>query len=121
MNTAFVITAVLFLGTSPAFSQNYSDSDKRDSVSRRDRDLEDILRSIGEHGHMGEYGHEGRSRGAGFFLRHGDATVAVRCDPQESMRACVDATLTLLERARSMQPSGGTPPGGTPGGQPPSH
>lgn len=115
MNRAFVITAVLFLGMSPAFSQNSSDSDKRDSLSRRDRDLDDILRSLGEHGH------EGRGRGAGFFLRHGDATVAVRCDPQESMRACVDATLTLLEKARSMQPSGGTPPGGTPGGQPPSH
>ena len=30
------------------------------------------------------------------------------------MKACVDATLTLLDRARSMQ-SSGTAPGGTPG------
>jgi hypothetical protein len=114
MNRAFVITAMLFLGTSPAFSQSASEGDKRDPVSRRDRDLEDILRGIGE------YGHQGHRGGAGFFLRNGDATVAVHCDPQESMRACVDATLTLLEKARSMQPSGGTPPAGTPGGQPPS-
>jgi hypothetical protein len=52
-------------------------------------------------------------------LRNGDSVVAVRCDPQDSMKACVDATLTLLDRARSMQ-SSGTAPGGTPGGQPPS-
>jgi hypothetical protein len=52
-------------------------------------------------------------------LRNGDSVVAVRCDPQDSMKACVDATLTLLDRARSMQ-SSGTAPGGTPAGPPPS-
>jgi hypothetical protein len=51
-------------------------------------------------------------------LRNGDASVAVRCDPQDSMKSCVDSTLTLLDRARSMQPPGAAP-GGTPGGQPP--
>jgi hypothetical protein len=35
--------------------------------------------------------------------------VAVRCDPRETMRACVDATTTLLERARSALPPSGTP------------
>jgi hypothetical protein len=35
--------------------------------------------------------------------------VAVRCDPQESMRACVDATTTLLDRSRSAMPPGGAP------------
>ena len=77
-------------------------------------DLEDILREIGD------YGREGLRRGgAAFFLRSGDGTVAVRCDPQDSMKSCVDATLTLLDRARTMQPSGAAPDG-TPGGQPPS-
>jgi hypothetical protein len=48
--------------------------------------------------------------------------VAVRCDPRDSMRSCVDSTLTLLERARSMQPGpGGTGQGGTSGAQPPAH
>jgi len=60
------------------------------SYSRRDRDrdLEDILRGIGD------YGREGLRRGGGaaFFLRHGDAMVAVRCDPQDSMKSCVDVT-----------------------------
>jgi hypothetical protein len=63
-----------------------------------------------------------RRGGAGFFLKHGDSIVAVRCDPRDSMRSCVDSTLTLLERARSMQAGaggGGAAQGGTSGTQPP--
>jgi hypothetical protein len=115
MNKTFVIAAVLLLSPFPAFSQNAPGGDGRDSsYSRKDRDLEDVLRGIGDVGREGP-----RRGGAGFFLRNGDAMVAVRCDPQDSMRSCVDATLTLLDRARSMQPSGAAP-GGTPGAQPPS-
>jgi hypothetical protein len=114
MNRAFVITVVLLLSPFPAFSQTVPGGEGRDSsYSRKDRDLEDILRGIGDHGREGP-----RRGGASFFLRSGDGTVAVRCDPQDSMKSCVDATLTLLDRARSMQPSGAAP-GGTPGGQPP--
>ena len=114
MNRAFVITVVLMLSPFPAFSQTAPGGEGHDSsYSRKDRDLEDILRGIGD------YGHEGRRGGAAFFLRNGDAMVAVRCDPQDSMKSCVDAAVTLLDRARSMQPSGAAP-GGIPGGQPPS-
>jgi hypothetical protein len=114
MNRVFVITAVLLLSPFPAFSQTAPSGDGRDSsYSRRDRDLGDILRGIGD------YGREGRRGGAAFFLRSGEATVAVRCDPQDSMKSCVDSTLTLLDRARSMLPSGAAP-GGTSGGQPPA-
>ena len=114
MNRAFVITAVLLLSPFPAFSQTAGGEGRDSSYSRKDRDLEDMLRGIGEHGREGP-----RRSGASFFLRSGDATLAVRCDPQDSMKSCVDATLTLLDRARSMQPSGAAP-GGTPGGPPPS-
>jgi hypothetical protein len=110
MNKAFVITALLLLSPLPAFSQNAPSGDGHDSsYSRRDRDLEDILRGIGG------YGREGPRRGGGaaFFLRQGDAVVAVRCDPQDSMKSCVEVILTLLDRAKSMQS------GGTPGGQQP--
>src|SRR6476659_7997034 len=114
MNKAFVTATVLLLTPFPAFSQSAPSGDGRDSsYSRRDRDLEDILRGIGDHRREGP-----RRGGASFFLRSGDATVAVHCDPQDSMKSCVDATVTLLDRARSMQPSGAAP-GGTPGGQPP--
>ena len=114
MNRAFVITIVLLLSPLPAFSQTAGGGEGRDSsYSRKDRDLEDILRGIGDHGR------EGRRGGASFFLRSGDGTLAVRCDPQDSMKSCVDATLTLLDRVRSMLPPGAAP-GGAPGGQPPS-
>ena len=79
MNRAFVITAVLMLSPYPAFGQNAPGGEGHDSsYSRKDRDLEDLLRGIGD------YGREGSRRGgAAFFLRHGDSIVAVRCDPQE--------------------------------------
>lgn len=111
MNRAFFITAVLLLISPPAFGQNVAGGDGRDaSHARMDRDLEDLLRGLGEYGRAGL-----RGGGAGFFLRNGDAMIAVRCDPQDSVKSCVDATLTLLDKARSMQPS--PAPGGTPGGQ----
>jgi hypothetical protein len=115
MNRAFLLTATLLLVSPPAFSQNAPGADPHDSHygHRTDRDLDDILHAI-EEGRGG-----GRRGGAAFFLRNGDAVVAVRCDPQDTMKACVDATLTLLERAKSMQSGGGTP-GGAPGGQPQS-
>ncbi len=119
MNRAFVITAVLMLSPYPAFGQNAPGGEGHDSsYSRKDRDLEDLLRGIGD------YGREGSRRGgAAFFLRHGNSIVAVRCDPQELHEIMCRFHSHLLERARSMQPSGaasGAAPGGTPGGQPPS-
>ena len=51
--------------------------------------------------------------------RAGEATLTVRCDPRDSMRSCVDAATTLLDRARSAMPSGGGP-GGTAPGTPPA-
>jgi hypothetical protein len=107
MKKALVMVAGLMLISLPALSQSSTDRDDRGrSYDRRDRDLEELLRGIDDG--------SGRRlrRGAGFLLRSGDTTVAVRCDPQESMRACVDATTTLLERARSALPQGGAP--GTP-------
>ena len=54
MNRAFVITAVLMLSPFPAFSQNAPGGEGHDSsYSRKDRDLEDILRGIGDYGREG--------------------------------------------------------------------
>ena len=119
MNKILLMTAGLLLMPLPALSQTASESDSGDRGSfrdREDREFEDLLRSITD-----EFsGGGGPRRGAAFVLRSGDATVAVRCDPRESMSECVDLTTTLLERSRSaMAPGGGGAPGATPPGATP--
>jgi hypothetical protein len=113
MYKPLLVAAALILAPLPAMSQGGPRPEDRDTTTdRRDRgDLESMLRDLGEEIRGGIRG--GFGRGAAFFLRHGEATVAVRCDPRDSMRACVDATLTLLERARTAAPPGATPPPGT--------
>jgi hypothetical protein len=114
MNRAFFVTATLLLVCPPAFGQSAHEADMRDSsYARSDHDLEDMLRAMGEGRGMGRRG------GPSFFLKSGDSIVAVRCDPQDSMKSCVDATITLLERAKSVQAGGGTQ-SGAPGSQPQS-
>ena len=109
MKKAVLLVLALALLPLPALSQGASQSEDRDHSDRRkDRDFDGVLRELGIRG-------GGGGRGAAFFLRSGDATVAVRCDPGDSTRACVDATLTLLEKARSALPqAGGTTPGAAP-------
>jgi hypothetical protein len=63
-------------------------------------------RGAGVDGGMGGGGMGG---GAHFMLRSGDTRLAVRCDSQESMRACVDATLSLMDKARSLAPATSAP------------
>lgn len=94
MKRILLLSACLMLTAAPAMAQGSSD-DRRG----RDDGVEDMLRDLGHGGGGG-----GASRSAGFFLRSGDATIAVRCDPLDSMRACVEATTTLMEKARSMAP-----------------
>jgi hypothetical protein len=110
MKRTLVMAVGLMLITLPALSQSSTETDDRSrSYDRRDSDLEELLRDLGDDA-------PGRRlrRGAGFLLRSGDATMAVRCAPEENMRACVDAATTLLERARST-----LPPGAAPGAPPP--
>lgn len=62
---------------------------------RRTRSEDDDDGPKGGHRH----GHGG---GARFMFRSGDTQLSVKCDNQESMRSCVDAAITLMERARSL-------------------
>jgi len=115
MKKALLVASGLMLVALPAFSQSSDEpEDRGSSYSRRDRDLEDLLRGLD-----GGIGRGGPARGAGFLLRSGDATLAVRCDPRDSMRACVDAATTLIERARTAMPPGGGSGGAAPGAPPP--
>jgi hypothetical protein len=84
------------------------DRDWRGGWGRGDRDRDDEPRDLAE-GWRGAWGrHHGHHRGAGFFLQSGDTRLAVRCDQDEPMRACVDAATTLLDRVRSPPTSGAT-------------
>ncbi len=115
MKKILVVAAGLMLVSLPAWSQSSDETDDRgSSYGRRDRDLEELLRGLGD----GTAGGAGLRRGAGFLIRSGDATMAVRCDPRETMRACVEASTMLLDRARSALSPGGSP-GAPPGTTPP--
>jgi hypothetical protein len=103
MKKTLLMAAGLMLISLPVYSQSSGDSDTHgQSYGRQGRDLEDFLRDV-----TGDAPGQRLRRGAAFLLRSGDTTLAVRCDPQENMRACVDAGTTLLERARSMISPGG--------------
>ena len=88
--------------------------DRRNDRSRAGDDDEDAGRGDGR----GDTRRQVRSggRGASFMLRAGDTQLVVRCGRDESMRACVDAATTLLDRARSPasettgRPGAATPP-----------
>lgn len=95
MNKFLLMTAGLLLMPLPALSQSAPDTGSRDPGSIHDREIEDLLRSITDEVSGGS---GGPRRGAAFLLRSGDATVAVRCDPRESMKDCVDLTTSLLKR-----------------------
>ena len=71
MNRAFVITVVLLLSPFPAFSQTAAGGEGRDSsYSRKDRDLEDVLRGIGDHGREGTDDDEHVLAGVGGSCEH---------------------------------------------------
>lgn len=116
MHKTLVLAAGLALAATSAWSQS----------SSRDRDDYDYRDARGGppdwDGTRGRptRGDEGdrRSGGARFFVRVGDASVAVTCDERESMRACVDTALSMFDRFRLQQgtptPSSPTPPGSPP-------
>ena len=56
-------------------------------------------------------------KGASFLLRSGDLRLEARCAPGEAMRACVDAALLLLDKAKFAQTQASTPSPNTPTSQ----
>lgn len=121
MKSILLVAAGLLVAASlPAYSQSSTDSGDHDSSyskgdrSRGDRDLDQLLRGLGDDGFAR---HLRRGNAFGFFMRNGDAMIAVKCDPNDSMKACVEATTTLLDKARAALPPTGSP-GASPGTSP---
>lgn len=88
----------------PALSQGYSRDEGRGSSYDRDSDRKDDMRDrrYGERNDRGQTSDDMQGGAAKFDVRIGDARMKVKCDPRETMRACVDAALTLLDKARSI-------------------
>ena len=88
----------------PPLMVQYSDRG-RNSGDRdyRDRYRPNNDRAGGFEDRNGDGGDRHHGRGASFFLRVGDTRIAARCSNGETMRACVDATLMLLDKAKSLQ------------------
>src|SRR4051812_38418453 len=136
MKRVLIIAAGFALLAGPAWAQSpLSGSDRDgDRMERRDMGADRDWRGGWGWGHRdggprgpgggwhdGRGHHGGHRQGAGFFFQRGDTRFAVRCDQQESMRDCVDAATTLLDRVRSLPTSGatGTPPASSgPGASP---
>lgn len=118
MNKAIVLAFALAAAASPAFAQGQGSfrSDDQDGYSarrgggggswREDRGSRERDGDRGRNISDDERSSRRPTGGASFMVRSGDARVAVRCDAGESMRACVDATLILLERVRSGSTAG---------------
>src|ERR671939_190530 len=101
MRQALFLAAGLALLASPALSQSSPrpgdrDYDHRDGGWSRGGDR-GWSRGDAPWREMRDEGGRG-GRGARFMVRSGDSGGGVRGDGDESMRACVGATLTLFER-----------------------
>lgn len=102
MNKGLMVACSMLISL-PAFGQSSTESSDRGSSGKGD--IEQLAREL-----LGDdLSGAGPRRGFGFLLRSGDATVAVRCDPRDTMKACVEATTTLLEKARAATTPGATP------------
>lgn len=103
---------------------DHSDSDgRRDARSdgRRSESERDDDRSLDRAGRDDDRQENGDGRrggrGASFWLRSGDLRLEARCAPGEAMRACVDAALMLLDRAKSAQTQAPPPSASAPTSQ----
>lgn len=87
--------------------------DHREYRDERGRDRDDDDDDGWREERRGRFG--GRGGGARFFVRSGETRLGIVCDPGESMRNCVDAALTLLDRAKQ---AGSAAPSATGGSSP---
>jgi hypothetical protein len=86
------------------YSGRQQDARSDDRDYRDDRCRPDDDRASRGTGHNG--GNEGwrPGNGASFWLRVGDTRIRAKCPNGGSMRACMDTTLMLLDRAESLRP-----------------
>ena len=120
MRKVLLAAACLLVLPLPALAQGSSRDDDRDrSYDRGDSRKDDKYRANEdwERSHRRRYGDDFSREGSSFHMRVGDAKIHVRCGSRETLKDCVDAATTLLDKARSLPMigsantgSGNTPP-----------
>lgn len=106
---AIASTALLALCAAPAFSQGFPRDEERGRGYDRGygRD-EGMMGRRGEgrgRDERGDRSDGGSGRGSSFQMKIGDTNIDVKCDARETLRDCVDAATTLLDKSRSMAPA----------------
>jgi hypothetical protein len=111
MRKALSLVVALTLLASAAQAQGGDrDRDDEEDWWRGTRENRDERGRGRDHDDGWREGRYHRGGGARFFVRSGETRVGVVCDSGESMRSCVDAALTLLDRAKQAGSGGTAPP-----------
>lgn len=114
MHKVLAAAACLLVLPLPVLAQSSSRDDDRDrSYDRSDSRKDDRYRpnEDWDRSYHGRYGDDFPRRGSSFHIRIGDAKIQVRCGPRETLKDCVDAATTLLDKARSLPVTGGASTG----------
>jgi len=115
MSKAFAAAACLFLLPLPALAQSsYRDDDRDGSYDRSYNRRDDSRYPPNEDRDRDDrrgYPDGAARRGASFHIKIGDARIHVRCPTRETLKDCVDAAVTLLDKARSLPVTGSANPG----------
>ncbi|WP_336490011.1 hypothetical protein [Methylobacterium nigriterrae] len=110
MSKALITAACLLLLPLPALAQSSSrDDDRGGSYDRGDSRKDDMRyhpNEDRERGYRHGYADDAPRGGSSFHMKIGDAKINVRCGPRETLKDCVDAATTLLDKARSLPVSG---------------
>jgi|tagenome__1003787_1003787.scaffolds.fasta_scaffold20333019_1 hypothetical protein len=110
MRKVLITAACLLVLPLPALAQSSSRDDDRDRSYDRSESRGDDARYRPNEGwdrsYRHDHGDDGSGRGSSFHMRMGDAKIDVRCGPRETLKDCVDAATTLLDKARSLPVTG---------------
>ena len=116
----FIAAGLAFIATSASSQSSSRDRDDDNRRPRGDSNREWRDRDDRRGGRSMWDDNEGGSRAARFVLRSGDSRLAVSCDDRESMRACVDAALTMFDKVRAQQGTTSSAPATSAPASPPS-
>ena len=110
MSKALIAAACLLALPLPVLAQSSSrDDDRGRSYDRGDGRKDDTRYRPNEEwdrSYRRGYGDDASGGGSSFHMRMGDAKIHVRCGSRETLKDCVDAATTLLDKARSLQVTG---------------